>query len=256
MKNQIIKLTNDEYQRYEELLIKKDVLKKEAIQYRHNYIREFGDLLNKAFESKIHCIEKKKIIAYCQKIINKGGIIDPIALEDYISNIMKDYYEELREMLELSASAKNSLSISEHTLRKIKKIYYSIAKIIHPDMNPKLQKDKTINDLWNRIVIAYECNNLEELEELQVLVNNYLKSINYEYKEIVIPNIAEKIFKLNDEIKKIINTDPYQFKYLLADKEAIKEYKQDIENEIKDYENYAKELDEVISKFNIERKYS
>nr|MBQ4458699.1 hypothetical protein [Clostridia bacterium] len=254
--NDVVLIDDDVYQRYEDLLIRKDVLKKEAVQYEINYIREFGELIAKSFEAKIACIEKKKIIAYCQSIINKGGTIDASQMEDYISVIMKDYYLQLQQMLDDNYNASSGSSVSEYEFRKIKKIYYAIAKLIHPDMNPSLKGDETIADLWNKTVIAYDCNQLKELEELQVLVNRYLASIDYKHGDIQIDNIEEKIFELNEEIDRIINTDPYTYKYLLADEEAINDKKNDLKNEIEDYKKYAAQLDEVIASFNLERKYS
>ena len=45
--NDVVLVENDVYQRYEDLLIRKDVLKKEAVQYEIGYIREFGELIAK-----------------------------------------------------------------------------------------------------------------------------------------------------------------------------------------------------------------
>lgn len=254
--NDIVLIENDVYQRYEDLLIRKDVLKKEAVQYEISYIREFGELIARNFEAKIACIEKKKIIAYCQAIINKGGTVDINQMEDYISAVMKDYYLQLQQILDDNHNARSGSSVSEYEFRKIKKIYYAIAKLIHPDMNPSLKNDETITDLWNRTIIAYDCNQLKELEELQVLVNRYLASIDYKHNDIVIDNIEEKIMELNEEIDHIINTDPYTYKYLLADEEAVYDKKNDLEQETDDYRRYAQQLDEVIATFNLERKYS
>ena len=55
------------------------------------------------------------------------------------------------------------------------------------------------------------------------------------------------------EIEKIINTDPYQYKYLLSDFDAVEEKKNEIKNEKEDYVKYGEELDKVIAEFNIER---
>ena len=254
--SELIRSNNDSYERYQELLIRRDVLRKEAFQYENEYVRRFGELIAKSFEAKIRCIEKKKIISYCQSILNKGGVIDQAQMEEYIATIMADYNEQLRDMLQRNDAARTSGHVSEYEFRQIKKIYYAIARMIHPDMNPDLKEDETILDLWNRTMAAYECNQLKELEELQVLVNNYLSSIDHRHDDVIIPDIEEKIFALNEEIEKIINTDPYTFKYLLSDPEAVKEKKKDLEDEIDDFNNYAKQLDEVIASFHLERAYS
>ena len=253
---EIIRIENDEMSIYEDLIIRKDFLHKEALHCEIKYIEEFGELISKAFEAKIECIRKKKIISYCQKILNKGGIINETEMENYISALMKDYYLQLEELLNECKEAKMGKSIGEYEVRKIKKIYYRIAKKIHPDMNPDLQDDETISDLWNRTLVAYSFNQLEELEELEVLVNRYLESIDYHHDDIDIPDIEEKIFRLNEEIDRIISSDPYLYKYLLSDAEAIKEKKEELNKEIKEYERYGKQLDDVISTFDIKRNYS
>ena len=254
--NKIIKINNDNYDRYEQLLIKRDVLRKEAYMYECEYIRTFGKYISDCFEAKILCIEKKKVIAYCQKILNRNGKINGDELDNYIHNVMKDYYDELNSMLEMNDRLNKTSTISEYTYRLIKKVYYRIARLIHPDMNPSLTDDDNISDLWNRTVIAYNTNNLKELEEIEVLVNKYLESIDYDFNKIDIPDISDRIFNLNIEIQNIINNDPYQYKYLLNDEDAIEEYKNELINERKDYERYIEELDEVINSFNIERIYS
>lgn len=250
---ELIVVGNAKLERYKELLLKKDSLTKEAFQYQIAYIKEFGDLITECFEAKIACIEKKKIIAYCQKLINKGLKPNQVDIDRMIEETMKDYYEKLKDMLADNNKLKKESVVSEYVLRKIKSIYYRIAKLIHPDMNPSLKDDEKAKELWNRTAMAYECNCLKDIEELEVLVNEYLESIDYKSGDFDIPDIEEKIYKLNEEITNIRETDPYQYKYLLNDVDAVQEKKDSIKSEKQDYIDYAKELDEIIKTFDIER---
>ncbi len=251
--SELIRIEGNLYDRYRELLLKRDLLKKEAYQYEVAYIKEFGELISDSFEAKIECIEKKKIIAYCQKIINSGGTVNPVEMSNYIDSIMKDYYDELNRLLKENKAAKDGYTVSEHVYQKIKKTYYAIAKLIHPDVNPDLAQDETIKDLWSRTVIAYQNNQLSELEELLVLVNAHLEMIHYKHNNVQIDNLEEKLLKLEEEIEKIRKTDPYLFKYLLSDRETVTDKKTDLMNEIEEYKKYAAELEEVIASFGIER---
>ena len=52
----ILQLIDDSYDRYEELLIRKDVLRKEAVQYEYEYVKEFGDLISDAFKAKLEAM--------------------------------------------------------------------------------------------------------------------------------------------------------------------------------------------------------
>ena len=126
-------------------------------------------------------------------------------------------------------------------------IRLSVAKILHPDINPETSKDPDLLDLWNRVSVAYKCNNLEEIEELQVLVNKALGEKGIDVSKIVVPDIEEKIKKLEEKINEIITTDPYNYKFILEDKEETEQMIQDFENEKKEYDNYRQELENILS---------
>ena len=87
------------YKNYEELLIKRDQLYKEAGGIQILYTKEFGDLITKVFEEKIECIKKKKAIEYCQAITNKGGFIDKDDLASYLDKNMALYKTLLHQKI-------------------------------------------------------------------------------------------------------------------------------------------------------------
>ena len=60
----LIKVKNTSYILYEELLLKKENLRKEGRQYYISYMKLFGDLMVEVFRKKIECIRKKKMIAF------------------------------------------------------------------------------------------------------------------------------------------------------------------------------------------------
>ncbi len=65
--NDIIRVKNVSYDRYEELLMRRDAIKKEAFQYERAYVREFGDLILEIFQMKLECIRKKKTIEFLRR---------------------------------------------------------------------------------------------------------------------------------------------------------------------------------------------
>lgn len=232
---------------YERLLVEKEQYKKDAFQYQMNYISEFGELIVTSYKCKIECIQKKKIIQYCQSIINTGGVIEQSSIDQYIEKVMSSYYENLDVLNAQYAASKGNKVISEYDAYQIKRIYRRIVKKLHPDINPKTQSDEKLMDLWNQVYNAYCCNRKDELEELEVLVNKCLEN----GEEIHFQDLEERIQKLNDEIERIKSTTPYTYKYLLEDPDQIQQKKDELTKEIKEYESYAEELDEVISSFPI-----
>ena len=87
---------------YEKLLFERDRVKKEADNYLRLYIHEFGELLTELFRKKISCIEKKKMINYCQTAVNYGKLIDIVNFGHYSiklhSNITKNQTRYNKEL--------------------------------------------------------------------------------------------------------------------------------------------------------------
>lgn len=233
--------------KYKSLILERDDVKKDAFNYQEKYYRTFGEYIKTSFSLKVDCIRLKKKIGYCQLCINQQKEITEDALNTYIAEVMQAYDAELRNIIAHVNASKNSKSISNEDYSKIKKIYRKIVKLIHPDMNPELFKNPRIQELWNRLSIAYECNDLEELENIEVLIAEEIenKDLNIE-----VENLEQRIKKLEEEIQNIKNTNPYQYKYLLDDsEEEISRFKKEIE----DYTNYQKELEKILSSFNIKK---
>ena len=132
---EIIRVENASYSRYEELLTKRDELRKKAFQYYRAYIREFGDLMLEVFQIKIECIKKKKTIEFYQRALNQGSVIDRDALDDYLVKELAEYQKQLNDMIKDNEASKDFDTISEIELLKIKSIYRKLAKLIHPDIN-------------------------------------------------------------------------------------------------------------------------
>ncbi|MGN0481544.1 MAG: hypothetical protein ACI4EV_08230 [Lachnospiraceae bacterium] len=242
----IVKVSNEGYSRYEELLLKRDKLKKQAFEYEMAYTRELGDLITKVFEQKVECIRKKKIISFCQARINQGKDIKQAQLQSYIDVQMKEYNEHLKQMAEENEAAKNAVKITNEDVLQIKKIYRRLAKLIHPDINPKTAQTPSLMELWNKTVIDYNCNNLKGLQEDETLVKKALEGMNMGVIEVEIPDIEKRIEEILSEIDKITHTNPYMYKYLLDDNEAIDDVRKDLQDELKSYAEYGKELDKVI----------
>ncbi len=244
---------NASYEEYEALLIRRDALRKEALKYKVRYINEFGDLVTRVFRSTVACIERKKIITWCQSRRSRDLPLNSADLDVYITSVMEEYYGRLHDMIAENKALKQSEPVSELTFRKIKSLYRKLARRIHPDIHPELAGDQTVQELWERIRSAYSRNDLEELEDAQAVLDHYLREAGYPGGQPEITGIAARISALNREIETILHTDPYRYKYLLMDEDAVREKKEELEAEIQEYENYAEQLDEVIDAFGIRR---
>ena len=254
--NDLIQTGNPSLILYEELLLKKENLRKEGSKIYICYLQVFGPLLTEAFRRKIECIRKKKMIAFCQKCVNHGKDINQTDLNDFAEREMRSYEEELRRLMEEEKAAREAKAVSLDTLRRIKEIYYRLARKIHPDMRPELAGDAVLFEYWNRIAAAYEHNQLQELEELEVLVNRYLETKQIRSGDIVIADIEKKIRRLEEEIERIISAAPYTFRFLLENEKQRKEKEEALQREIDEYEQYSSELDVILKSFPVRNMYA
>ncbi len=235
-----------DYDRYEELTFKKDQYEKEAGIYYLAYIREFGELATEAFKLKIDCIALKKEIAIYIKAKNFGENISPEEVEEYLKTHMSSYYEELADMIEKKNESKKQSSITYAEAAQIKKKYRKLAKLLHPDISPLTIQYPELSDLFNRITIAYRCNDLKEIEKLEILVNKFLEENSIKGFDLVIPDLEQRIEEIELEIDRIINSIPYIYKKLLSDENAIEDKKKEFREEIDEYTVYKKELSEKL----------
>lgn len=243
---EIVHIAAGDYPKYESLLLQRDQLKKEALQYRRAYIREFGELINKVFENKIECIRLKKSIAFCQAARNKGQKPDIDAMNEYITQQMKEYRQQLDDMVWELNSTKKDTTISPADAKEIKAIYRKIARQLHPDMSPVTQEHPELADLWEQASITYKCNDIKTLRETDFLVQQALSQLGVSDAPIVVPDIAEKIAALEQEIHTIITTEPYSYKLILDDKDEIADRKAAYETELTQYTEYEKQLQQQL----------
>ena len=245
----IVKTTDKRYEEYTKLLLKRDEAQKEAGSFLTAYICEFGELITKVFEAKIQCIKKKKSIAFCQSILNRGEFPDTKALQAFIEKNMQEYYEQLNDMIEDNKKAQEAKTFTEATVRRCSKLYKQIAKLIHPDLNPQAGKNEAVQALWNRAVEAHEDNDLKTLEELLLVVKEAINDEGLEDLKIDIPDIDDKIKDTKLEIETIVSTAPYTYGALLQDIVKMDEKKTGLQTELEEYKDYSKELDKVLEGF-------
>ena len=249
MADVLIKIRDTDLTEYENLLLFRDELNKEALHYEAEYTRVFGSLVLKLFKLKIECIKFKKSIEFCERIRNRGQSVNPRELQDFLDHEMAAFNQELEHLKKKNEMARNTKAITEYDLVQIKRIYHKLAKSLHPDVNPAFTKSTKLRELWNRICSAYKANDLPLLTELEVLVNKAMEGNGN--MDFAIPDIANRIISVKEEIREIENTDPYQYKFILNDPNIVKEKKKILKEEIGNFENHRKELENLYNSLGI-----
>ena len=247
----LIAVSDEKFKLFEKKLFDRDHYRALAVAYERAYIREFGPLINKAYEAKIACIERKRVIAYCQRCVNKGQPIDASLLKEHAEKEMSTYREKLKGMVDDYRKAKSGFKTPASYALIVASLYKKIAKKIHPDVHPETARNKALLELWYRVATAYQNNNLKELEACEILLNVVLKQLGEDVAPVCVPDVDQRIQELEREINEILSTDPYQYKYLLEDATLVEEKKESLRREIEEYDAYKKQLDEIVASFHI-----
>ena len=198
---ELIKSNDTKYEEYEALLLERDQVRKESGQIWTSYIQIFGKFLCDVYEEKVDCIMRKKMIAYYQRALNHGDVIDPEAMHRYLEQEMAIYQAELERMLKDHERCRNAGVSTAYEVERSKTLYRRLAKLLHPDINPETDRTEAVRELWVRIQTAYAKNDVKELSELEVLARKALKELGAGQIQIDIPDIEEKISDVRKEIQ-------------------------------------------------------
>ncbi len=229
--------------RYKNLLLLKSGLEIECFQLEREYTRQFGKEILAVFHLQIECVRKVKAIEFCRMCLNRSEDPDGEALQQYIQQETQDLIDRLHDMRKTCESAKNAAQISAADLKTMKAIYRGIAKLIHPDIHPGLAETEELQDLWNRVSAAYLHNDLGLLKELDLLVSVTLEGLSGQKADPEIPDVDEKIKKLEWEIREIRSEDPYKYRNLFSRPELVQEKHLALQRKADEYRQYGTQLD-------------
>ena len=229
-----VRAENTSYAQYEELLLERDRLAKEAGQIWTVYVQTFGQLMTDIFEEKVACIRQKKLIAHYQTAANRGEPIDAEALEKKLEQEMASYQAELS---------------TNYEVERAKTLYRRLAKLLHPDIRPETDREEVLMKLWHRITEAYGRNDVKSLAELEVLARKALKDLAIDgATRVEIPDLEERISQVRKEIESIKSKEPYTYRELLEDESAVEQKKQELTSELETYRSYHQELKDLTEK--------
>ena len=247
-KSEAQKEKESEFKRYEALIIKRDHLLREAADIEAQYYHEFGKLSVELFDKKLECIKWKKIISYCQAAANTGRSVKEDELDTYIRNSTAEYEKQLCQLVDMRNSTETLKSVPAYVAQKAKRKYRDIAKKIHPDIHPDLAGNQYFEELWQAAAEAYQKLDLQRLEEIEALAQSALVKLGKGEEMPHIPDIGERIKNVQEQIDRIISTDPYLFKFLLDDPEAVSDRMHDMNQELGEYTSYGLMLEGVVEK--------
>lgn len=201
----------------------------------------------RAFEAKFQVARLKRKIELVQAALNRGQRPDWAAIETELEREHQLWQVKLRELQERIDAAekrmKNLLSTEE--AQELKKLYRSLAKRLHPDVNPNLTNEQ--RRLWLRIQSAFAAGDLAEMQALALLAETAgaapptataLQELN-DARETLVRQIGAML----ERIESIESEPPFTFRDLLKDDAWVEKRRAELEAEIHQLQAYRLRLE-------------
>ncbi len=232
-------------ERYESLLLYKTELEKECAVIEREYYAKFGEPLLTLLKLKLACAETKQEIAYCQKMRNQGLTPNEEEMKRFAkANCSEAYFEYISAAAKKKHAdqCKEAPYLKPEESSQIRRLFRALMKMLHPDIHPELADNPLASSIYQHALIAYKQNSVHQIVELYDLA-----SMQFAEGDVKIENVEEKIAKAQEDIREIESNKPYLYRIYLEDPDKGRAYLEDLTKQIKEYEQFARELGDRLS---------
>jgi hypothetical protein len=200
------------------------------------YQKKIGAWELRGLHAQVAMARARRRLELVQAAINQGRKPDLEEIDALLELEFLAWLQKLKEAAERLEEAEHRLA---HLLpsaedRELKKLYYSLVKKLHPDLNPELTEDQ--RRLWLRVQTAYEDADVGELRALDLLaakvgaVPPAPPSLDVLRRNQEI--LSGQIGTMLERIEKVESQPPFTLRSQLADDAWLAERRQEIETQI------------------------
>lgn len=216
------------------------------------YATKIGRYKIELLELQIELKALKKKIQLCHQYINRDEIPDFEAIEQGVSGMIHQAYQEINNEKEKVAFGKAVLSNlkSPEDSMELRKIFRNIAKKLHPDVNPNLTEEQ--KKIWEYFMVAYKSGDLDRLKALEVAyaeeLNRSEDMVNQLSEEEILlqtATLTQAIREVEDQIRELENEFPFHLADQIRDDEWVEEQRHLIQKEKEELEAALKEKREI-----------
>ncbi len=216
------------------------------------YQTKIGIFEIEILELQIALKAAKKKIQLCHQNINHDQTPDFTAIEATVAEMTKKAYTEVNEGKKKVVWGKavlSNLHSSEFSM-ELRKIYRTIAKALHPDINPEMTELQ--QEMWQQFRFAYDNGDLDRMKALQIVYSEQLAAKNTNADEQSVENIQLQISALKqgilelEEQKKALEAEfPFKIADLIRDDEWVAEQQDRLAKEIEEYKKALAEQNQI-----------
>jgi len=138
------------------------------------YAAAFSTRLFRLHEAEIESARLKREIELIQAAINSGSEVDYEQIQAILEAEFAEWQARLVEEIDNLTHHWGMLETSEfldpRIVRKLRERFRMLARRLHPDLNPSQSPAQA--ELWHRVTAAYEAQDLDELDALEILTRD------------------------------------------------------------------------------------
>ncbi len=199
-------------------------------------------------KAQIEALRTRRRLELAQAAINQGGMPNWTEIDAHLELEFLAWQQKLRESMERLTAAEHRMThlLSPLENLEIKKLYYSLVKKLHPDVNPDLSENE--RRLWRRVQEAYESSDMEELRALALLVDQSgpVATPTPETFDKLRRNrdaLRKQITEMERRIELIESQPPFPLRKQLADEAWVASRREEIETRTAHFEAQRAALD-------------
>lgn len=203
------------------------------------YMLAIGGLEYKAYEIECDILRLKRKIELIRAKQNRQERVVLSEIEERLDTEFAEYRARLNEQIERMNAAlerNRGVPLSGEETRELKKLYRSIVRSLHPDINP--DQDRTKRQLFDNAVMAYKNGDIDGLRAISVMVTGATLpggqpgSASQLMKEKA--RLAKLLRGLKEKISAVKSEFPYTMKSLLLNPERVEDRKAQLESRIEE----------------------
>ena len=201
-------------------------------------------------ENEITARRLKRQIELIQAAVNRQETIAIEKVEKQLDDEFREWYEKIDKQYQKVKEAQSRIEglMNDEDNEEFKKLYRQLVFKLHPDLNPNQSKDE--KNLWNRVQLAYQSGDLEEMRSLIIILKSKDGSVELPSSKDILEKrktkLAEQIQKIIGSLSDMEKEFPFTIAKNLSDKDWVSNKLEEIGERISHFEDKCREYNELL----------